>query len=285
MGSLWLDTDGRPETCHRFRRLSGASTGAIDELRIAFTGDGLLWAGLAMHQDRGEAPFSHSDRDVLPTPNDSYRRGWVAAQPFHGGLPVEGNDRWIQAPAVIMVTASGFPGLAPGWPPSNDLGGLDHGDLPTSMLSVVGSVHQWRSGGDGSDQGHHGPLVDDSGGSVVGRATSCSASLRRAPSNCSLWPPAPFGLTRREQEVANLVLQGNIDRRRQAVLSPHTVQDHPKSIFRKSGVVSRRDPSAGSSAPASRPAGSWAAGHQATPERTVARPDLVRRPSPQRAEG
>jgi DNA-binding CsgD family transcriptional regulator len=241
VGSLWLDTDGRPETCHRFADFLEPRLGAIDELRIAFTGDGLLWAGLAMHRDRGEAPFSHSDRDVLrrmiPTVVDGLRHSL-----FHG-VPVEGNDRWIQAPAVIMVTASGFQASSAGLAAIDDLGGLDHGDLPTSMLSVVGSVRSGAPAAMVRTRDTTGrwvtiraaPLSD--GASVVLSVTATSA--------VELFPLATgaFGLTRREQEVADLVLQGTSTAAiaKALVLSPHTVQDHLKSIFRKFGVASRRD--------------------------------------------
>ncbi len=241
VGSLWLDTDGRPETCHRFADFLAPRLGAIDELRIAFTGDGLLWAGLAMHRDRGEAPFSHSDRDVLrrmiPTVVDGLRHSL-----FHGA-PVEGNDRWIQAPAVIMVTASGFQASSAGLAAIDDLGGLDHGDLPTSMLSVVGSVRSGAPAAMVRTRDTTGrwvtiraaPLSD--GASVVLSATATSA--------VELFPLATgaFGLTRREQEVADLVLQGTSTAAiaKALVLSPHTVQDHLKSIFRKFEVASRRD--------------------------------------------
>jgi DNA-binding CsgD family transcriptional regulator len=52
-----------------------------------------------------------------------------------------------------------------------------------------------------------------------------------------------YGLTAREQEVTRLILQGNstTEIAQELCVSAHTVQQHLKNIFDKTGVRSRRD--------------------------------------------
>jgi DNA-binding CsgD family transcriptional regulator len=52
-----------------------------------------------------------------------------------------------------------------------------------------------------------------------------------------------YGLTEREQQITRLVLGGDSTTQiaESLVVSPHTVQQHLKNIFEKTGVRSRRE--------------------------------------------
>lgn len=79
---------------------------------------------------------------------------------------------------------------------------------------------------------------------VAGGARRVAVIIEPAhPARISSLLMAAYGLTEREQEVTRLVLQGNatteIAERLQ--VSAHTVQQHLKGIFDKTGVRSRRE--------------------------------------------
>lgn len=86
---------------------------------------------------------------------------------------------------------------------------------------------------------------------VLHGASLVSAGSRRVavivepahPARISSLLMSAYGLTEREQDVTRLVLQGNstAEIAERLVVSAHTVQQHLKSVFDKTGVRSRRD--------------------------------------------
>jgi DNA-binding NarL/FixJ family response regulator len=91
-------------------------------------------------------------------------------------------------------------------------------------------------------------------GSVTSRNRACSELTRNVCGISIVIEPAAasqsssllletHGATPREREVATLVARGltNPEIASELVISPHTVQDHIKSLFEKVGVGSRQE--------------------------------------------
>ena len=95
-------------------------------------------------------------------------------------------------------------------------------------------------------------MLSRSGTWIVLHGTSLVASgTRRAavivepahPGRVTPLLMSAYGLTEREQEVSRLVLRGDSTAQiaERLVVSPHTVQEHLKKVFEKTGVRSRRE--------------------------------------------
>ncbi|CAA9477353.1 MAG: Transcriptional regulator, LuxR family [uncultured Solirubrobacteraceae bacterium] len=84
----------------------------------------------------------------------------------------------------------------------------------------------------------HGATLVSAGGARVAVIVEPAHPARIAPLLMSA-----YGLTERERDVTRLVLQGESTAAiaERLVVSAHTVQQHLKSIFDKTGVHSRRD--------------------------------------------
>jgi DNA-binding CsgD family transcriptional regulator len=125
-----------------------------------------------------------------------------------------------------------------------------HGKLPPAVLSVAGRA--LRTAGNAPGEVAVARVLARTGRWVVLHgATLVTTGARRVavivepahPIRIAALLMAAYRLTEREQEVTRLVLQGNstAEIATRLVVSPHTVQQHLKSIFDKTGVRSRRD--------------------------------------------
>jgi DNA-binding CsgD family transcriptional regulator len=241
---LSIDTGGRASSCRRFREFLAPRFGFTDELRVAFRAQGLTWAVLALYRGEGQAPFSAQDARALAAVHELVarivRRVLFAPRapevlPAHGPavLIVDADDR------VREMTAAARHRI-------HELGGWENDSLPTSMLALAVRA---RTAPDPAST----RVRTRSGLWLTLRATTLDGPAARRDVVITVDPTpgvdmsrltlAARGLTAREQDVANLVLQGASTRAIAAALylSPHTVQDHLKGIFSKLGVNSRRD--------------------------------------------
>jgi DNA-binding CsgD family transcriptional regulator len=247
VGVLSLDTGGRPDTCRRFRDFLAPRFGFTDELRVAFRSRGLTWGALAVYRGADEPAFTADDARELVSVHARvaeliqgalFRPGSVPdAVPGPAVIVVDGQDR------VVNLTPSAHARV-------DELGGWDHGSLPSTVLVTVAAARSTHEPATNRAVGPDGTWL------VIGATTFAPPARggappadvvvtvdRATPADVSALALAARGLSRREQEVAGLVLQGVATKgiAQSLHLSPHTVQDHLKSIFTKVGVSSRRE--------------------------------------------
>jgi DNA-binding CsgD family transcriptional regulator len=246
-------TDGKPELSPRFRDLL-TPAGVGPELRCAFVADGSTWGSVILVRRAGEPDFDSRDVDLLsqasPLFGRAVRRGLVAEAS-------EGQDDFQQSPGVVEFDESGdatavsssaeslleeLSGNTPeAEPPPASLDAVASatraaiasrsGDLPTSMVKTPRG--SWLVL-------HGGYLGPQSGGRVA-------VFIQRAhPTLVAPLLLKAYGLTPREESVAQLILRGatTTQAAQRLEISPHTVNDHLKSIFDKTGSRTRGELSA-----------------------------------------
>jgi len=160
-----------------------------------------------------------------------------------------------QAPGLLVLTAdwkveSSTPGVEE-WLDDLPDGETGAGRLPSAVLTVAGRAMRSAESGEPAEVAMARVLTRSGAWVVLHGAALQSGSDRRVavivepahPARITSLLMSAYGLTDRERDVTRLVLQGNStsDIAAEMVVSPHTVQQHLKSVFDKTGVRSRRD--------------------------------------------
>ena len=244
VGALCLDTGGRPETCRRFRDFLAPRFGFTDELRVAFRNQGLIWGALALYRGPDEPAFTADEARIAAAVHEQVAE-LIRRAVF--GMPRSGPGA-ANGPAVIVVDAADrVVNITPAAHARiDDLGGWDNGSLPTSLLAVAESARRAPELATTRSVGRSGTWLTlrattfTPTGRPPGHPGSGDVVLTvdaATPADISAMALAAHGLS------ARLVLQGAATRAIAVTLhlSPHTVQDHLKSIFVKLGVNSRRE--------------------------------------------
>jgi DNA-binding CsgD family transcriptional regulator len=243
----WLDqATGGDRTAARRYREAMEPYGLGDELRVALLADGTCWGLLCLHRAQARAGFDAADAARLarmaPHIAGALRRALVTeratAEPTGDG------------PGVALLNPDGSvrsstPAAARWLAELADLDQARPRDLPTVVESVVERLSS--AGGDAlgvararvlAPSGQwltvHASRLDDDMGSVA---------VVLEPTRATELAPlvvAAYGLTARESEVTRRLLSGLARKTIASELriSLHTVNDHVKAVFDKTGVSS-----------------------------------------------
>lgn len=250
ISTLHEATGGNPESSPRWHQ--NMTLGGDQELIAALrTRTGEVWGALGLYREPGQPIFDDEDlafvRAITP----------VLAAGARGSLllgEATDPDR-TDAPGLIVVTddweiESATPGVDR-WLRELPDGNWATGRLPSAVLAVAGRALRTAISPDTGEVAVS-RVMSRSGRWIVLHGTSLvSSSTRRVavivepahPGRIAPLLMAAYGLTDREQEITRLVLQGHstTDIAERLVVSAHTVQQHLKSVFDKTGVHSRRD--------------------------------------------
>ena len=250
---LHASTGGAAQSVQRIEELIVPFYGYTDELRLVGRTGNESWGSLAIFRGPDDDPFTTAEVDFMASLTTSYaaglRTGILARHAGPGGatalhgptvLVVGPDDRLRQMSAgaeAVLADLSNGPNMASS---SSILGALVAGARRYAAGAVPIPPRARMRMSDGRWLVMHAsPLTsaDGTGGDVV-----ITVEEARPPEIVPL-VVAAFGLTARERDVVQLVLQGEGTKEIATALhmSRYTVQDHLKSIFDKADVRSRRE--------------------------------------------
>ncbi|WP_330177477.1 LuxR C-terminal-related transcriptional regulator [Streptomyces sp. NBC_01498] len=255
VGLLSQESGGRPERSPRYRDIMGP-LGQKDELRVVLRDSRDAWGALII----GVGDTAPVGPDVLALAGalsrplgEELRRihliDRVRREPSPASPALVLLDSGYRALHLTSSAAAWFDDLLPHARPVRRPGSSRRppADLPPAVYAVAAAVRApgaadslsslLRSRSRGLVRLHAWRLGDQPPATVA-------VSIEPAgPGEHAAHIVAAYALTRRERDIVSLVLRGHSTAAisQQVRLSPHTVQDHLKSIFDKTGVRSRRD--------------------------------------------
>jgi DNA-binding CsgD family transcriptional regulator len=251
VSTLHEATGGDPSSSPRWQ--ANIQLGGDQELIVGLrTASGDAWGGLGLYREPGAPMFDPDEigfvRAIAPSLGEGAKRALLLGEATDPEGP--------EAPGLLVLSSqweleSATPGVER-WVSDLPEGDWDAGRLPSAVLSVAGQALRSADGRDEPGEVALARVLTRSGTWVVLHgATLVSDGSRRIavivepahPARIAPLLMSAYGLTDREQDVTRLVLQGESTATiaQRLVVSAHTVQQHLKSIFEKTGVHSRRD--------------------------------------------
>jgi DNA-binding CsgD family transcriptional regulator len=252
VGILTRVTHGDREQSVRFRELLYPQ-GIEWELRASLVSDALCWGGLGFYRHRGEPDFSDGEAafvaSIAGVLADGFRRALLVSAVVTDDAP--------DGPGLILLDErNGVEAISPAaerW--LDEL--VNAGDVMVERLPhpVYAVADRARTTADrqalpalqararvytrsGRWLVLHGTHLTGTAEGRIGVIIEPAHPIEIAP----LLTQA-YGLSDRERQVTRLVLQGLSTNgiAGELSISPHTIQDHLKTIFQKVGVSSRRE--------------------------------------------
>lgn len=251
MSTLYEATGGDPTSSPRWQE--NIKYGGDQEFICALrTRTGEPWGALGLYREPGRPLFDDTELAFIHAASSHLAEGARIA------LLV------AEAQACDMPDGPGLIVLSPNWEIESMTTGLERwlnalpdgdvarGVMPSAVVAVASRALRSRSRPDPSPEVAMSRVLSQSGNWIVLHGvTLASAGQARAavivepahPERITPLLMSVYGLTEREQEVVRLVLHGNstTDIASRLFISAHTVQEHLKHIFEKTGVRSRRD--------------------------------------------
>lgn len=249
VGVLTDATGHRPELSPRYREILRPN-GFADELRFALLDGDTCWGWVALYRQPDSGPFGEGHAAFAASVSQVLAEGIRRAILLSAARVEETPD----APGLILLGPAGaveaVTPAAEEWLSRLIVTAPAEGDLP-SVVTNVAYRALLAARGD-STEGARARVPTTGGvwltihGSVVGDPAEGRTAVILEPARAPEIAPiivAAYGLSPREREVTQLVLQGfsTTEVATRLHVSEYTVQDHLKAIFGKVGVHSRRE--------------------------------------------
>ena len=250
-------TAGHPERSPRFRDLL-TPAGLGPELRSAFVADGATWGALILVRRAGQPEFGERDVELLCNASALF------AHAVRRGLIAEGCEpgtAFPDAPGIIELDAHGalLRASSSAEPLLAELSGatVEAGVRSSSIHAIASATRATiaATGHVGTATLPRSVVKTPAGtwlvlhGGLLGAPRSGEVAIFIQRAHPTLVAPLllkAYGLTPREQDVTQLILRGatTIQAAERLTISPHTISDHLKAIFDKTGVCTRGELSA-----------------------------------------